>query len=129
MFSSSQRDQIALDYFRAEGGKEHPACPQCGDDLKIDVDYQALPDIALSVGCPGCQQDFRWLPSRLPQNFRPMDLIYFQECLSEDRPVRCPHDDAIIVCRRFSDGVAEFRCPYCNRCGSTRWNEFQTRDV
>lgn len=123
MFSSSQRQSIALDYFRAEGGKEHPACPQCGEDLSIAVDYQALPDIALQVRCPGCREGFRWLSDRLPQDFRAMDVAYFMECLAEDRPLRCPHDDAAIVSRRFSDGVVEFRCPFCSRCGQGRRND------
>ena len=116
-YSQEEKDEIVRDYFGPSGAEETPRCPHCGELLQFDTRH--IPDghFQMQVSCPDCQAAFSWEQTGQEQPWKPLYLNYFTERYQLNETIRCPIDDCYITYAEFSDGVVEFRCPYCNRRG------------
>ena len=119
-YSEQEKDQIIREYFGPAGVEENPRCPHCGEVLRFDSDYRTdSPGFRVDVACPDCGAGFTWEQSKPEQPWKPLHLAYFVERYKLSDVLRCPVDDCYVVYAEFSDGVLEFRCPYCNRRGKS----------
>lgn len=116
-YSQQERDEIVRDYFGPSGAEETPRCPHCGELLQFDNRHVPGGRFQMQVNCPACHRAFGWEQTSLEQPWKPIQLNYFVERYRVNDTIRCPVDDCYITYAEFSDGVVEFRCPYCNRRG------------
>ena len=119
-YSEKDRDEIIRDYFGPAGTEENPRCPICGEVLRFDTLFEYRGSkFQIRVSCPDCQANFSWEQSQ-QQPWKSLHLQYFLErYLTNDR-IRCPLDDCYVIYTEFSEGVLEFRCPYCNSRGKAQ---------
>ena len=116
-YSPQEKEEIVRDYFGPSGAEEAPRCPHCGDLLQFSIQHAPGSRFQIEVSCPDCQGAFRWEQTAQEQPWKPLYLNYFVERYPLNETIRCPIDDCSITYAEFSDGVVEFRCPYCNRRG------------
>lgn len=120
-FTDEEKDQIIREYFGPAGAGENPRCPFCGEVLDFDSGFRSdISAFRIRVSCSDCGAGFVWEQHRPEQPWRPIHLQYFLERYRLGDVLRCPLDDCSVAYTEFSDGVIEFRCPYCNRRGRTR---------
>ncbi len=121
LYSNTERDQIIREYFGPAGVKENPSCPRCGELLEFHSGFRGDPrsHYRIEVGCPDCGGTFAWEQRHLVQPWKLLHMAYFVECYHLGEIPRCPLDDCYLIHSKYSDGVLEFRCPYCNRRGKT----------
>lgn len=118
-YSEEEQKKIIKNYFGPSENGENPRCSQCGDILHFKTIYASeKPHLKISVSCPDCQSHFIWHQPSSQEPWKSLHLDYFMERHRIDQPIRCPFDDCYITYTEFSDAVIEFRCPYCNHCGT-----------
>ncbi len=116
-YSQKEQEEIVRDYFGPLGAEETPRCPHCGELLQFETRQEPGGRFQMQVDCPDCLRAFRWEQADQEQPWKPIHLNYFVERYQQNERIRCPIDDCYISYVEFSDGVVEFRCPYCNRRG------------
>ena len=116
-FSQEEQDEIIRDYFGSSGAEETPRCPHCGELLQFDIRHAPGGHFRMQVSCPDCHTTFGWEQTDQEQPWKPLHLNYFVERYQLHEMIRCPIDDCYVTYAEFSDGVVEFRCPFCNRRG------------
>ena len=116
-YTQQEKKEIVRDYFGPPGAEEVPRCPHCGETLRFDTRHAPGGHFQIQVSCPACQTTFGWEQSGQEQPWKPIYLNYFVERYQCNETIRCPIDDCYVTYAEFSDGVVEFRCPYCNRRG------------
>ncbi len=116
--SREQQDRIIRNYFLSIAEEEDSLCPQCGEPFRFQIGYGRQGG-RVAVSCSDCGSGFQWKQAQPVRPFKALHLEYFLERHSSGRPLHCPIDDSAITALEFSDGVMEFRCPYCNRQGRT----------
>lgn len=120
-YSQEEQERIVQEYFSAQGSEAHPRCPHCGELLKFHSTYPAHnTGFEVRISCPECAADFVWKQTQPEQSWKPLHLDYFIERYQFSNLIRCPVDDCCVTCTEFSDGILEFRCPYCNRRGKVQ---------
>ncbi|HLV00328.1 MAG TPA: hypothetical protein VKZ59_03625 [Acidobacteriota bacterium] len=118
-YSEEEKEEIAREYFGTGGRDEAPQCIHCGESFDIRLDYTESGAAQLKVSCPGCANGFVWRQRRPITSWRSLDLAYFMERYLLNESIPCPVDDCSVISIEYSEGVIEFRCPYCNRSGRT----------
>lgn len=113
-FLPDEIDQLVREYFRGE----ETLCFACGGDVKCALETDSSGTPQLMGRCLGCQKVFEWRQNTAIGKWRRIHLNYFLECRRKGLPPRCPIDDSTVFYMEYSDGLLEFRCPYCNRRGS-----------
>lgn len=116
-FGAQEVDEIVRAFFRFSGPDPSVLCPDCGEDLNIEIQYAGAEPPGLRIRCRDCRAEGSWRQGRPVEPWKRLHLAYFRECRAKDRPPRCPIDDSRVVCTEFGDDLLEFRCPYCNRVG------------
>ena len=111
-FSPAEGDGLVREYFSTS---EAPLCPRCGEELRFRLDYSGPEPARVRIHCPGCAAAFRWAQPRPDDDWSELHLRYFMERAREGAEIRCPLDDCRVVYGEHSEGVREFRCPYCGR--------------
>lgn len=120
-YSEDEKKAVIRSHFGAQTEEKQPACPHCGEELWVTSNYRAEEGrIEIFVHCPDCGGRFSWIQERSPQPWKPIQLAYLEERYRAGEVPRCPADDCRVTILEFSDGVLEFRCPYCNRRGRTQ---------
>ena len=118
-YTPEERDQIVRDYFGPAGADAPPRCPNCGETL-LFTRLDRAEKFTVRISCSECQSSFEWKKGRDQEAWKPLHLEYFLERFRSGNKLRCPFDDCYVLCTEFSDGILEFRCPYCNRRGQTQ---------
>lgn len=119
-YSKKEKDEIIRDYFGPPGAEENPRCPLCGELLQFNANHRPDGNFQIQVSCPECQTSFSWKQIQQEQPWKPLHLNYFIERYGMNATIRCPFDDCYVIYTEFSDGVLEFRCPYCNHRGKAQ---------
>ncbi len=118
-FPAPEIDAIVRAFFRAERIDGESLCSSCGGSIEVRLRYPALSEDreSLEIHCRECGRQGRWVQERPAEDWKDVHMSYFLECQSHGRAPLCPIDDSSVLYFEFSDGVFEFRCPYCNRRG------------